>query len=78
MITGASGGLGLEFAKLCAADGYDLVIVAGSEGKLYSRKNELEETMAKNARATMGMLFACASKETTDEEIAGIYARSYR
>ena len=42
LITGASGGLGLEFAKLCAADGYDLVIVARSEGKLFSIKNELE------------------------------------
>lgn len=35
-------------------------------------------TMAKNARATMGMLFACDPAETTDEEIAGIYARSYK
>lgn len=35
-------------------------------------------TLAKNARATMGMLFACDPAETTDEEIAGIYERSYR
>lgn len=34
--------------------------------------------MAKNARATMGMLFAADPGETTDEEIAGIYERSYR
>ncbi len=42
LITGASGGLGQEFAKIYAREGYDLVIVARSEGKLYKLKNELE------------------------------------
>ena len=42
LITGASGGLGLEFARICAAKKYDLVLVARNEGKLYALKNELE------------------------------------
>ena len=42
IITGASSGLGLEFAKLCAKDGYHLVLVARNEGKLYQLKNKLE------------------------------------
>lgn len=42
LITGASGGLGLEFAKLLAREKYDLVLVARNEGKLYRLKNELE------------------------------------
>ncbi|WP_281666851.1 SDR family NAD(P)-dependent oxidoreductase [Parascardovia denticolens] len=42
LITGASGGLGLEFAKILAKKKYDLVLVARNEGKIYSLKNELE------------------------------------
>lgn len=42
LITGASGGLGLEFAKILAKKRYNLVLVARNEGKLYSIKNELE------------------------------------
>ena len=43
LITGASGGLGLEFAHLCAQDGYDLVLAASNENKLNQIKKELEE-----------------------------------
>lgn len=42
LITGASGGLGLEFAKILARKKYDLVLVARNEGRLYALKNELE------------------------------------
>ena len=42
LITGASGGLGLEFAKILAKKKYNLVLVARNEGKLYSIKNVLE------------------------------------
>lgn len=42
LITGASGGIGLELAKVFAKEGYNLVLVARSEGKLYKIKTELE------------------------------------
>lgn len=43
LITGASGGIGLELAKLFAQDGYDLALVARSHDKLNSIANEFEK-----------------------------------
>ncbi|MCZ7383482.1 MAG: SDR family oxidoreductase [Candidatus Methanoperedens sp.] len=42
LITGASSGIGYEFSKLFAKDGYNLVIVARNEEKLKQLENELE------------------------------------
>ena len=44
----------------------------------YGIQKEEAMTLAKNARETMGRLFACDPAETTDEEIAGIYERAYK
>lgn len=44
----------------------------------YGIKKEEAMTLAKNARATMGMLFAADPAETTDADIAGIYERAWR
>lgn len=48
LITGASGGLGYEFAKIFASEGYHLVLVARSEGKLYIMKEKLEKAYGIN------------------------------
>jgi hypothetical protein len=42
LITGASGGIGYELARLFARDGHDLVLVARSAGKLEQFANELQ------------------------------------
>jgi uncharacterized protein len=42
LITGASGGIGLDFAKKFAENGYNLVLVARSEGKLKEIAADLE------------------------------------
>jgi len=43
LITGASSGIGYEMARLLAAKGFDLVLVARRIEKLTSLKNELEK-----------------------------------
>ena len=43
LITGASSGLGVEYAKLFAADQHDVVLVARSEDKLRALAAELEQ-----------------------------------
>jgi len=47
LITGASSGLGLEFAKLLAREKCDLVVVARNEGKLYEDDEFPVQTGAK-------------------------------
>ncbi|MDG3085086.1 SDR family oxidoreductase [Vibrio hannami] len=42
LITGASGGIGLELARIHATKGGDMVLVARSENKLLELKSELE------------------------------------
>ncbi len=42
LITGASSGIGTEFARIAASNGNNLVLVARSEGKLNELKSELE------------------------------------
>jgi uncharacterized protein len=42
LVTGASGGIGLELARLLAGDGHDLVLVARSEGRLREVGEQLQ------------------------------------
>ena len=51
LVTGASGGIGEELARLFAADGHDLVLVARSRDKLARLAEELRAKHAVNARA---------------------------
>ena len=48
LITGASGGIALHFAKTFAENGYNLILVARSKNKLESLKQELESNYSVN------------------------------
>jgi uncharacterized protein len=65
LITGASSGIGLEFAKLFAADGSDLVIVARREERLKEIAGELSSTHG----ITVHVLAKDLSKPKAPEEI---------
>ena len=44
LITGGSGGIGLELARIFAANGHNLILTARNENKLQGIKTELQET----------------------------------
>lgn len=54
LITGASGGIGLDFARLFANDGWDVVLVARSEAKL----REIAASIQKECGVTAHVVFA--------------------
>jgi short-subunit dehydrogenase len=64
LITGASGGIGLELARLFAAGGYDLVLVARSAAKL----EELAGELRKHGGA-VGVLVKDLAKPESPEEV---------
>jgi short-subunit dehydrogenase len=51
LITGASGGIGLDLARLFAEGGYDVVLVARTESKLKELATELASKHGVSARA---------------------------
>ena len=67
LVTGASGGIGLEFSRLLAADKYNLILVARSGDKLEKVKEELE--------STYGVKAVCFSADLSKESAADeVYA----
>ena len=65
LITGASSGLGREFAFICAENGYDLVVTARNLNALNALKTELEAKFAVRV-----LVFGCdLSKPNSAEKI---------
>lgn len=68
LVTGASGGIGEELARLFAADGHDLVLVARSADKLARLSEELSGRHGVSARViARDLARASAPKEIFDE-----------
>ena len=65
LITGASAGIGLEFAKIFAKEKYDLVITARNETKL----NELANQIKNHHNVNVKVIAKDLSKQNAGEEI---------
>ena len=72
LITGASSGFGVEFAKLFAADGFDLVLVARSERPMAELAEQLQAAHAITATVIAKDL---AAANACDELVADLHDR---
>jgi len=71
LITGASGGIGLELARLFARDGYDLVLVARDQARLTALAGSLE----RDHRVSVRVVPKDLSKAQALEEIYAVLAK---
>ena len=70
LITGASGGIGLELAKLFAADGYSLVLVARSKDKLEEVSRDLKSHFGISVKNIVKDLSVVENCREVHEEIS--------
>ncbi|MGC4113640.1 MAG: SDR family oxidoreductase [Myxococcales bacterium] len=75
VVTGASGGIGLDLARLLAADGHDLVLVARSAGKLQEIGKELTERFKVRCEAIPADL---SKLEGVEAVVAGLAAQGLK
>src|SRR5215212_2746390 len=71
LVTGASGGIGEELARLFAADGHDLVLVARGRDKLARLSEELGAKHGVKARVLASDLARPESPREIFEELEG-------
>src|SRR5215218_2018226 len=71
LVTGASGGIGEELARLFAADGHDLVLLARSRDKLARLSEELAGKHGVGARVVAADLARPEAPREVFEELKG-------
>jgi len=72
LITGASSGIGAELAKLCAADGYNVILVARQQAALEELASTLSETHRIAARVLIADLAEPGAAQTVFENAGAI------
>jgi short-subunit dehydrogenase len=72
LVTGASGGIGEELARLFAADGHSLVLVARSRDKLARLAEELKQKHGVSARVLAADLARPESPQEIFAELQGV------
>jgi uncharacterized protein len=72
LITGASSGIGAELAKLCAADGYDVILVARQRAALEDLAFNLSKTHGIAARALIADLADATAPRTIFESTGAV------
>jgi len=70
LITGASVGLGREFALLCAQDGYDVVVTARSRSPLEELAGEVRKNSGRSVRVIVKDLSAPGAPREIFDELA--------
>jgi short-subunit dehydrogenase len=69
VITGASGGIGLELARLFAADGHDVVLVARDSARLARLSGELRQRHGVAAHVIAADLSAPRAADAVVDEL---------
>jgi len=71
LVTGASSGIGAELARLCAGDGYDLILVARRTGRLEELASSLTAAHGVKARSVAADLSLPGAPEAILEAVRG-------
>ena len=79
VVTGASAGLGTEFAKLCAKDGFSLILVARREEKMEELAAELQKLNPEiKVQVIAQDLSKTGAAQTLHEKVMAITAENLR
>lgn len=72
IITGASAGIGREFARLCARDGFDVALIARSQPELESLASEIRNSTGRKAWVLAKDLSLASAPAEIFQQVSGL------